>query len=98
MKLLRESGIDFDRVDYIAHPLSRRKLGQLVKKMGVAPRELLRKKERAFKDLGLGRADVEDKEILDAIAEHPELLQRPIVERGDRALLARPAERVREIL
>lgn len=98
MKLLRESGIDFDRVNYIVHPLSRRKLGQLVKKMGVAPRELLRTKERVYRDLSLGRSGIEDSEILDAMAEHPELLQRPIVERGDRALLARPTERVREIL
>lgn len=98
MKLLRESGIDFDRVDYTVHLLSRRKLGQLVKKMGVAPRELLRKKERAYRDLNMGRSGIKDSEILDAIAEHPELLQRPIVERGNRALLARPAEAVRDIL
>ncbi len=98
MKLLRESGVDFDRVDYIATPLARGKLAQLAKKMGVAPRELLRRKERAYKDLDLGRPGVTEGEILDVIAEHPELLERPIVERGGRALLARPAERVREIL
>ncbi len=66
--------------------------------MGVAPRELLRTKERAYRELSLGRSAIKDSEILDAIAKHPELLQRPIVEKGDRALLARPAERVREIL
>jgi arsenate reductase len=66
--------------------------------MGVAPREVLRTKERAYRDLSLGRSGITDSEILDAIAKHPELLQRPIVEKGDRALLARPAERVREIL
>ncbi|UCC81977.1 MAG: hypothetical protein JSW46_13345 [Gemmatimonadota bacterium] len=66
--------------------------------MGVAPRELLRTKERAYRDLGLGRSGIKDSEILDAIAENPELLQRPIVEKGDQAVLARPAERVREIL
>lgn len=64
----------------------------------MAPRELLRRRERAYKDLDLGRPGIKDGEILDAIAKHPELLERPLVEKGDRALLARPAERVRELL
>jgi arsenate reductase len=58
----------------------------------------LRPRERAYKDLGLGRPGIKDGEILNAIAKHPELLERPLVEKGDRALLARPAERVRELL
>lgn len=98
MKLLRESGVDFDRVDYTVHPLSRAKLAELVRKMGVGPRELLRKRERAYRQLGLGSRDVGDGEVLDAMAKHPELIERPIVERGDRAVLARPPERIKEIL
>ncbi|UCC73589.1 MAG: arsenate reductase [Gemmatimonadota bacterium] len=98
VKLLRASGVDFNRIDYITSPLSRRELDRLIEKIGIAPRELLRKRERAYKELNLARADIMDSEILDAIAEHPELLQRPIVERGDRAVLARPAERATELL
>jgi arsenate reductase len=85
-------------VDYIVRPLSRAELARLVRKMGVAPRDLLRKREPAYKKLKLHRPDVSDDEILDAIARHPELLQRPIVEKGRRAVLARPPERVREVL
>jgi arsenate reductase len=66
--------------------------------MRIAPRELLRKRERAYKKLNLGRADITQGQILDALAKHPELLQRPIVERGARAVLARPPERVQAIL
>ncbi len=98
MKLLRESGVDFDRVDYTVNPLSRAKLAELISKMGIAPRDLLRKRERAYKQLGLGGPDVGDGEVLDAMAKHPELIERPTVERGDRAILARPPERIKEIL
>ncbi|MFW6202260.1 MAG: arsenate reductase family protein [Gemmatimonadota bacterium] len=97
MRLLRESGVDFEAVDYTIDPIPRGKLADLVRKMGISPRELLRKRERAYRDLDLGREEATDDEILDAMAEHPELVQRPIVERGERAVLGRPPERVREL-
>ncbi|HET8672157.1 MAG TPA: ArsC/Spx/MgsR family protein, partial [Thermoleophilaceae bacterium] len=60
--------------------------------------EVLRKKEPVYKDLGLDQREVSDDELIALMAEHPQLLQRPIVERGDRAVLARPPERVLELL
>jgi arsenate reductase (glutaredoxin) len=66
--------------------------------MGVGPRALLRTREKAYRELGLGDTALSDDALLDAMAEHPELVQRPILERGDRAVLGRPAERAREIL
>jgi arsenate reductase (glutaredoxin) len=98
VRLLRESGIDFDRIDYTLDPIPRAKLEALVGKMGIRPRELLRTREKAYKELGLSDPTVSDARILDAMAERPELVQRPILERGDRAVLGRPAERIREIL
>lgn len=98
MRLLRESGVDFDAVDYTVDPIPRGKLAELVRKMGVSPRELLRVREPVYARLGLDRPGLTDDELLDAMAEHPELVQRPIVERGGRAVLARPPERVRELL
>ena len=77
-KLLRESGIEFDRVNYITEPLSKARLTKLVKKTGRPPRELLRKKEAAYKKLGLEDPGASNSKILDAMARHPELLQRPI--------------------
>ncbi|HVZ81344.1 MAG TPA: arsenate reductase family protein [bacterium] len=95
---LKESGVDFDAVNYYVEPLSKAKLGELVKKMGIRASELFRKKEEAYKTLGLGGREVSDEEAIDLMVKHPDLLQRPIVEKGDKAILARPAERLREIL
>ncbi|HEX7049066.1 MAG TPA: arsenate reductase (glutaredoxin) [Longimicrobiales bacterium] len=96
--LLTEGGIDFERVDYTVDPLSREKLVELIGKMGISPRELLRRRHSAYTELGLDDPAVPDARLLDAMAAHPELVQRPIIERGDRAVLGRPPERVLEIL
>ena len=66
--------------------------------MGIAPRELLRTGEAVYRELGLGKRELTDDEIIRLMAEHPDLLQRPIVERGDRAVLGRPTERIKELL
>lgn len=95
--LLKDRGYEFDRINYIIDPLSRAQLNELVRVLGVSPRELLRKKEPEYQELGLAGATSDD-QILDAIAAHPQLLQRPIVVNGDRAVIARPVERVLEIL
>ena len=64
----------------------------------MGPRELLRKNEAAYRELELGSRELSDDELIRLLVERPELLQRPIVERGQRAVLARPVERVRELL
>ena len=94
--LLVERGIDFDRVDYHIDPLPEEKLRELVAKAGVPARDLLRAKE--VRALGLDLDDAPDDEVIARMAEHPQLLERPVVERGDRAVLARPVERVEELL
>ncbi|MDZ7780778.1 MAG: arsenate reductase (glutaredoxin) [Gemmatimonadota bacterium] len=98
VSLLREEGIDFERVNYMIDPLSRSTLERLLAKAELRPRDVLRKREKAYKELDLGDETHSDADILQAIVDHPELLQRPIVERGDRAVLARPVEEVRAIL
>lgn len=87
--------MEFERVNYIIDPLPRAKLQELLAKMNMRPRELLRTKEAAYRDLGLASETVTDEQIVDAMVSHPELVQRPIVERGSQAVLARPADRVR---
>jgi len=98
MRLLRESGVEFEKIDYTIDPIPRSKLAELIRKMGIKPRDLLRTKEAAYRDLGLADPAVTDDQILDAMAAHSELIQRPIVEVGDRAVMARPVARVKEIL
>ena len=95
---LRDAGVDFETVDYYTDPIPRGKLEELIRKLGITPRELLRTKEPAYRTLGLADARVTDAQIVDAMVAHPDLIQRPIVEKGNRAILARPAERLTEIL
>ena len=95
---LKESGADFDAVDYYVDPIPTAKLRELLKKMGISPRELLRKNEAIYKELKLGDRELPDAELIDLMAAHPDLIQRPIVEKGSRAILARPPERLKEIL
>ena len=97
-KLLRESGIAYDKVNYYIEPLSRKKLTELLRKMNLKPRDLLRKSEPVYKELGLAEDKFSDSELIAMMIEHPDLIQRPIVERGDRAVLGRPTENVRELL
>ena len=97
-KLLRESGIPFDKVNYYIQPLSKKKLNELLRKMNMKPRELLRKGEAPYKELGLSEDKFSDSELVAIMVEHPDLIQRPIVERGDRAVLGRPTENVKELL
>ena len=95
---LRDAGVDFEAVDYYTDPIPRTKLKELLRKMGLSARELLRTKEDVYKKLRLGERDLSDDEIVDLMVKHPDLIQRPIVEKGSRAILARPAERLRDIL
>ena len=66
--------------------------------MGIKPRELLRTGESVYRELELGKKELSDNEIIRLMVEHPDLIQRPIVERGDRAVLGRPTENVKKLL
>jgi arsenate reductase (glutaredoxin) len=95
---LMDAGVEIESVDYYTDPIPKAKLQELLRKMGIPARELLRTREERYKTLGLGERDLTDDEIVDLMVAHPDLIQRPIVEKGARAILARPAERLREIL
>jgi arsenate reductase len=95
--ILAERGVEADVVEYLRVPPDRAALARLLELLGTDdPATIVRRDEPAFAELGLDGAgrDV----LLDAIAAHPELLQRPIVVVGDRAVVARPPERVLELL
>ncbi len=97
-KALQESGVDFKSVNYYTEPLSKEKLKELVRKMGIKASELFRSKEEIYKKLELSSKSITEEEALTLMAKHPDLIQRPIVEKGSKAILARPAERLKEIL
>ena len=92
--LLTEHGIDFEKVNYIVEPLSASEISDLVGKAGLRPRDVVRMREPGAAQLPLH----DDAAVLAALEARPELLQRPIVVRGDRAVLARPPEQVLTIL
>lgn len=66
--------------------------------MGISPRELLRKSEEAYRELDIGGRTLSDDELIALMVKHPDLIQRPIVERGSRAVLGRPVENIRALL
>ncbi len=98
VKLLREQGIEFEDVNYFIDPLSAAKIAELLDKMGIAPRELLRTKEQKYKDMALKESGHSDLELIQLMADHPELIERPIAENGGKAVLCRPYDRILEIL
>ena len=95
---LKESGVDFNAVNYYVNPIPKEKLKNLLSKMGISAQEILRKKESIYKELKLDKKEVSNNELIDLMAKHPDLIQRPIVEKGNKAILARPADRIKEIL
>lgn len=92
--LLIERGVDFERVNYFIDPLNEDQLRRLLRKARLRPCDVVRTKEPGARDLPLD----DDEATLQALVQRPELLQRPLVERGDRAVLARPPENVLKIL
>ncbi len=96
-ELLRENGIEYERVNYFIDELTEEKLRALLKKANLSPLEVLRKKEPLFKELNISE-DMPSEKIIKLIIENPSLLQRPIVEVGDRAVLARPVERALDLI
>ena len=97
-KLLRESGVSFEKVNYYTAPLSEKKLKELLVKMKLTPRDILRTSEAIYKELGLRTGEFTDDELVSLMIKHPDLIQRPIVERGNRAVLGRPTENVKSLL
>ncbi len=95
--VLKEHGIQAEYVRYLDQPPDRIELEGLMLLLGINdPRDMMRRKEPVYSELNLEAADRET--LLDAIMKHPVLLERPILVRGDRAVIARPAERALELL
>jgi arsenate reductase len=96
--LLTERGIDFDSVEYHVTGLTEPELLQLLHKLGTGPRAILRTREPLVGELGLEDPAVSDERLISEMVAHPQLVQRPIVVSGERAVLARPVERALDLL
>lgn len=88
--------MDYQAVNYLAEPLSVDALKQLLGSAGLRPQDAMRRNEGAYRQYVAGR-DLSDGQLVEVMAEHPELIQRPIVTSGDKAVLARPVERLAKL-
>lgn len=94
LEILRDRGVEFDVVEYLKHPLERADFERILDAIPDEPGELVRKDKR-FGELGLDAGDYTTKAaVVDLLLEHPELMQRPIVVKGDDALICRPSDKV----
>lgn len=98
VRLVRESGQPFTAINYYEKPFTKSQLKALMKKAGLSAREVLRTKEDLYKSLKLSDPSLSEDHLVDQMIAHPDLIQRPIVEKGDKAMLARPADTIGELL
>jgi arsenate reductase len=98
LQLLQEKGVEPEVVEYLKTPPSKNRLQQILKMLGMEPRELMRRKEKEYKELGLDDSSLSHDQLISAMVENPRLIERPIVINGDRAAIGRPPEAVLKIL
>ena len=96
--LLRENNIEPEIVEYLKTPPDAAALGKLLDMLGLEPRDLMRKKEKEYKENGLANPDLSREELIAAMIAHPKLIERPIVVKDEKAALGRPPEVVLDIL
>ena len=98
LALLSENEMDVEIIEYLKTPPSKKDLTDIIKMLGIKPRDLLRKGEKEYKEAGLNNMELSDKEIIDAMLEYPKLIERPIVIKDGQARIGRPPELVLEIV
>ena len=98
LAMIRNAGIEPHVVEYLKTPPSRAMLESLIARMDISPRALLREKGTLFDEMGLGNPDLADAALVDAMLQHPSLINRPIVVSPLGVALCRPSERVLELL
>ncbi len=95
-KHLTENHVDFETINYFEQPLTADTLKKLLKSAGLKPSECLRSKEEAYKKYVAGK-ELSDDQLIEIMVKHPELIQRPIVVKGGKAVLARPIEKLKDL-
>jgi arsenate reductase (glutaredoxin) len=96
--MIRQTGVEPRVIEYLKTPPTRQELLDLLHRMGIRPRQLLRRRGTPYEELGLGDPAKSDDELIDAILAHPILLERPVVVGPRGARLCRPPERLREVM
>ena len=98
LEIIRERGVEPTVIEYLADPPDRDELAKLVERLGLGVRDLLRRRGTPYEELGLDDPNLSDKTLLDTIARHPALMERPVVVTDRGAKICRPAEVVNTLL
>ena len=97
LAFLKDNNVDFEEIRYLENPLNKKKLAEIIKTLGISPIDLVRKSESIWKENFKGKA-LSDDEIVEAMVAFPKLIERPIVVHGNQAVVARPADKIKELL
>lgn len=98
LQLITEKGIEPEIVQYLKTPPSKEELEKILDLLGLEPRELMRKKEKEYKEAGMDNPDLDREALIQGMVDHPKLIERPIVIKGGKAIIGRPPEQVLDIL
>lgn len=98
LEMIQAKGITPTIIKYLETPPDKQQLTELLGKLGLQAEQIVRKGEALFKELGLGDKTLSNEEWIDVLAEHPQLIERPIVVNGNKAAIGRPIEKVIDIL
>ena len=98
LRTLKDRGIEFEAINYYETPFTEADLRWLLKNLALTPSDILRKDEPVARQLGIGKKNYSNDELIALMMKHPDLIQRPIVVRGDEAVLCRPPENVEKLL
>jgi len=94
---MNKNNIDVKIIKYLANPPTAEELKNISRKLAISPMDFIRKKESEFPDLGINNYDSSDSELCEIMSENPKLIERPIVVKGDKAIIGRPPENVLEL-
>lgn len=98
LALLREKGVEPRIVEYLRTPPDAETLKGILERLGMAPRDLMRRKEAPYKELDLDNRGLDDAALIQAMVDNPILIERPIILKGEKAVIGRPPEKALEIL
>ncbi len=98
VKLLQEKNVEFDAINYYQKPFTKNKLKTLLKKAGLKAEDILRKQADEYKKYDFKNKKYKQDEIIELMIKHPDLIERPFIEKGDKAILARPVDKIEDFL
>jgi arsenate reductase len=98
LALLQQQALQVEVIEYLKNPLTADELAALLGKLGIPARQLLRSKEDEYKQLGLDDMSLSEQQLIEAMAQQPKLIERPVIIKGDKAVIGRPASNILSLL